>query len=187
MLPFFSAPLFPFPVMSSNAPLPRRPRLVGPRKTFAIVASSYNEEFVNGLLEAMKSELLAIMPSASIPLYHVPGAWEIPVTTEYVLEYTVPDVIIAVGVIIQGDTSHADLIATAVAEKLMEQSTRHLTPVINCVLSMKNEEQAHERCLGVELNRGIECARAALNMAELFQKLHTAYPTPRKAKQADNE
>ena len=71
-------------------------------------------------------------------------------------------------------------IATAVAEKLMEQSTRHLTPVINCVLSMKNEEQAHERCLGVELNRGIECARAALNMAELFSKLHTAYPTPRK-------
>lgn len=171
----------------SSAPLPRRPRLVGPRKTFAIVASSYNEEFVNGLLDSMKAELLAIMPSASVPLYHVPGAWEIPVTAEYVLEYTHPDVIIAVGVIIQGDTDHADLIAQSVSTKLMDQSTRHLTPVINCVLSLKNEEQAKERCFGEELNRGIECARAALNMAELFQKLHTAYPTPRKGKLTDNE
>ncbi len=173
--------------MSSNAPLPRRPRLVGPRKTFAIVASSYNEDYVNGLLEHMKAELLGIMPSASIPLYHVPGAWEIPVTTEYVLEYTSPDIIIAVGVIIQGDTAHADLIATAVSQKLMEQSTRFLTPVINCVLSMRDEKQAQERCLGEELNRGTECARAALSMAELFQKLHTAYPTPRKAKATENE
>ncbi len=172
--------------MSSTTPLPRRPRLVGPRKTFAIVASSYNEEFVNGLLEGLKAELLSIMPSASIPLYHVPGAWEIPVTVEYVLDYTAADIVIAVGVIIQGDTDHADLIASAVSDRLMEQSIRHLTPVINCVLSMKNEEQARERCFGTELNRGIECARAALSMAELFMKLHTAYPTPRRAK-ADNE
>ena len=171
----------------STAPLPRRPRLVGPRKTFAIVASSYNEEYVNGLLEGIKEELLAVMPSASIPLYHVPGAWEIPVTAEYVLEYTAADIIIAVGVIIQGDTTHADLIAQSVSAKLMDQSTRYLTPVINCVLSLKNEEQARERCFGEELNRGVECARAALNMAELFQKLHVAYPTPRKGKHAENE
>lgn len=171
----------------TNAPLPRRPRLVGPRKTFAIVASSYNEEYVNGLLEHLKAELLFIMPSASIPLYHVPGAWEIPVTAEYVLEYTSADVIIAVGVIIQGDTDHADIIANAVSQKLMEQSAQHLTPIINCVLSLKNEAQAQERCLGTQLNRGIESARAALNMAELFQKLHVAYPTPRKGKGAEHE
>ena len=102
-------------------------------------------------------------------------------------KYTSADVVIAVGVIIQGDTDHADLIATAVSQKLMEQSARHLTPVINCVLSMKDEEQARIRCLGVEFNRGIECARAALNMAELFQKLHTAYPSSRRAKSSDNE
>lgn len=173
--------------MSATTPLPRRPRLVGPRRTFAIIASSYNEEYVNGLLDALKNELLSIMPSASVPLYNVPGAWEIPVTAEYVMEYTQADVVIAVGVIIQGDTDHADLIATAVSQKLMEQSARHLTPVINCVLCMKNEEQARLRCLGVEFNRGIECARAALNMAELFQKLHTAYPSSRRAKSSENE
>ena len=173
--------------MSATQPLPRRPRLVGPRRTFAIIASRYNEEYVNGLLDGLKNELLSIMPSASVPLYNVPGAWEIPVTAEYVMEYTSADVVIAVGVIIQGDTDHADLIATAVSQKLMEQSARHLTPVINCVLSMKNEEQARIRCLGVEFNRGIECARAALNMAELFQKLHTAYPSSRRAKSSDNE
>lgn len=173
----------------SSAPLPRRPRLVGPRKTFALVASTYNEEFVNGLLEGVKNEILAIMPSASVPLYHVPGAWEIPVTVEYVLEHTSADIVIAIGVIIQGDTDHADLIARSVSEKLMDQGTRHLTPVINCVLSCKNEEQARIRCIGEEYNRGIECARAALNMAELFQKLHTAYPAgaSKRSKVTENE
>lgn len=140
----------------------------------------YNEEYVKGLLDALKNELLGIMPSASVPLYHVPGAWEIPVTAEYVLQYTAPDVLIAVGVIVQGETSHADLIATSVCSKLQDMAVNHLTPVINAVLCVNDEEQAQERCLGSELNRGTEAARAALNMAELFVKLHTAYPTPKK-------
>ncbi|MBP7950977.1 MAG: 6,7-dimethyl-8-ribityllumazine synthase, partial [Verrucomicrobiales bacterium] len=159
---------------SATQPLPRRPRLVGPKKTFAIVASMYNEEYVNGLLEALKNELLAIMPSASVPLYHVPGAWEIPVTAEYVLEYARADVLVAVGVILQGETAHANLIATSVCQKLQDMATEHLTPIINCVLCMNDEQQAKERCLGSEMNRGTEAARAALNMAELFVKLQAA-------------
>lgn len=171
---------------SATQPLPRRPRLVGPKKTFAIVASMYNEEYVNGLLDALKNELLSIMPAASVPLYHVPGAWEIPVTTEYVLEYTKADVVIAVGVILQGETAHANLIATSVCAKLQDMATQHLTPIINCVLCMNDERHARERCLGTELNRGTEAARAALNMAELFVKLHAAYPS-RKVKETEDE
>ena len=164
--------------------LPRRPRLIGPRKTFAIVASLYNERFINGLLESTKNELLAIMPAASVPLYRVPGAWEIPVCAEYVLQHTHADVIIALGVVIRGETGHADLITQSLSNELQAMATRHLTPVINMVLLLNNEAEAEERCLGTEMNRGIEAARAALNMAELFQKLHTAYPTP-KGKQED--
>ena len=51
--------------------LPRRPRLIGPRKTFAIIASMYNETCMNGLLESTKGELLSIMPTASVPLYQI--------------------------------------------------------------------------------------------------------------------
>ncbi len=160
--------------------LPRKPRLIGPRKTFAIVASMYHEPLMNGLLESTKAELLGLMPAASVPLYRVPGAWEIPVCAEYVLQYTSADVIIALGVVIRGETAHADLITQSVSDKLQEMAVRHLTPVINMVLLVNSEEQGRARVFGDELNRGVEAARAALNMAELFSKLHTAYPTPRK-------
>ena len=165
--------------------LPRRPRLIGPRKTFAIIASMYNETCMNGLLESTKGELLSIMPTASVPLYRVPGAWEIPVCAEYVLQHTHADVIIALGVVIRGETGHADLITSAVAQELQMMSTRHLTPIINMVLLTNNEQEARERCFGDRMNRGVEAARAALNMAELFTKLHTAYPTPIKAEKKD--
>jgi 6,7-dimethyl-8-ribityllumazine synthase len=168
----------------ANQTLPRRPRIIGPRKTFAIVASMYNETCMNGLVEATKGELLAIMPTASVPLYRVPGAWEIPVCAEYVLQHTHADVIIALGVVIRGDTGHADVITSSLSHELQAMATRHLTPVINMVLLVNNEAEAEERCLGTRINRGIEAARAALNMAELFQKLHTAYPTP-KGKEED--
>jgi 6,7-dimethyl-8-ribityllumazine synthase len=158
---------------------------VGPRKTFAIIASMYNEEYVNGLLNALKNELLGIMPSASVPLYHVPGAWEIPVTAEFVLQNTAADIVIAVGVIIQGATSHADLIAESVSRELMEMSTRHTTPVINCIVDAPNEQLAQMRCLSIDENRGTEAARAALNMAELFQKLHVAYPGAKKPSETE--
>lgn len=167
--------------------LPRKPRLIGPRKTFGIVASMYNEELMNGLLDSTKAELLGIMPTASVPLYRVPGAWEIPVCAEYVLQYTGADVIIALGIIVRGETGQADIIAKSVADKLQEMSSRHLIPIINMVLLVDNEEQAQARVFGEEMNRGIEAARAALNMAELFSKLHTAYPTPKKQKAPENE
>jgi 6,7-dimethyl-8-ribityllumazine synthase len=160
--------------------LPRKPRLIGPRKTFAIVASMYNEPLMNGLLESTKAELLGLMPGASVPLYRVPGAWEIPVCAEYVLQYTNADVIIALGIVVRGETGHADLITQSVSDKLQEMTVRHLTPIINMVLLVNDESQARARVFGDQMNRGVEAARAALNMAELFTKLHTAYPTPRK-------
>ena len=160
--------------------LPRKPRFIGPRKTFAIVASMYHEPLMNGLLESTKAELLGLMPAASVPLYRVPGAWEIPVCAEYVMQYTGADVIICLGVVIRGETAHADLITQSVCDKLQEMSVRHLTPIINTVLLVNNEAEARARVFGDEMNRGVEAARAALNMAELFSKLHTAYPTPRR-------
>ena len=85
---------------------------------------------------------------------------------------------------IRGATGHADLITASVAQELQQMSTRHLTPVINMVLLVNSEQEARERCFGDRMNRGVEAARAALNMAELFTKLHTVYPTP-KTKQED--
>ena len=163
----------------SDKTITRRPRIIGPRKTFAIVASMYNEEFVQGLIDACKNEIIALMPNSSIPLYRVPGAFEIPVAAEYVITHTNADIVIALGVVIQGETAHADIVARTTADRLSEMAVRHELPIINEVLLVQSDEQARERCFGEEINRGTEAARAALSMAELFQKLHTAYPNPR--------
>ncbi len=159
----------------STSSLPRKPRVIGVKKTFAIVASLYNEPFVNALVEATRNEIQQIMPTASMPLYRVPGAGEIPVCAEYVVQHANADVVVALGVIIKGQTDHADLIALGVANALQEMACRNLIPIINEVLLVENEMQAKERCFGVQLNRGIEAARAATTMAELFQKLDTTY------------
>lgn len=168
----------------SDKTITRRPRLIGPRRTFAIVASTFNEDLVQGLIDACRSELLALMPNASIPLYRVPGAFEIPVCTEYVVKHSGCDVVIALGVVIQGETAHADIIARTVATQLADIAVRHELPVINEVLLVGDEAQAHARCFGTELNRGVEAARAAFSMTELFQKLHTAYPGLRERERA---
>jgi 6,7-dimethyl-8-ribityllumazine synthase len=172
----------------SDKTITRRPRLIGPRKTFAIVASTYNEEFVSGLVDSCRNEIVALLPNSSIPLYRVPGAYEIPVCAEYIINHTGADVVIARGVVLQGETDHADIITRTVARELCEMAVRHQLPIINEVLLLKDEKQARARCFGTDLNRGVEAARSALSMAELFQKLHTAYPTARaRIDQAERE
>ncbi len=160
----------------SAASLPRRPRSICPRRTIAIVASLYNEDFVNGLIEAANEELVRIFPNAAVPLYRVPGAFEIPVCAHHVLKHTEVDALIALGVVIRGETGHADLICRSVTDSLQELATTSLLPVIHEVLLVDNEEQARVRCLDPEYNRGIEAARAAVNMAELFSRLNASTP-----------
>ena len=166
----------------SVATLPRQPRSIGPHRTIAIVASLYNEDYVNALVEATNQELIRIIPNAAIPLYRVPGAFEIPICAEFLLQNTQIDALIALGVVIRGETSHADLVASSVTNSLQNMATSHLIPIINEVLLLDNEEQARVRCLSPDYNRGIEAARAAVNVCELFSKLHVAHPPSSKSK-----
>ena len=93
------------------------------------------------------------------------------------------DAVIALGVIIKGATSHADLVASSTTRSLQDLSLDYQTPLIHEVLLTENREQAQQRCQG-DKNRGIEAARAAITMAELFAQLQEAYynTTPRKPK-----
>lgn len=166
----------------SVATLPRQPRSIGPRRTIAIVASLYNEDYVNALVEATNEELIRIIPNAAVPLYRVPGAFEIPICAEFLMRHTKIDALIALGVVIRGETSHADLVATSVTNSLQNMATSHLVPIVNEVLLLDNDEQAQVRCLSPDYNRGIEAARAAVNICELFSKLHIAHPPGSKSK-----
>lgn len=151
--------------------LPSRPRHVGQRRTVAIVSGQYNGEFVRGLIDHAVREFGAISSSIQTLQFEVPGAFEIPLAVQRVAARKEVDVIVALGVIIQGETEHAGLIATAVTQALMQITLTHEVPVVHEVLLVKDAEQARRRCLEDEVNRGTEAARVAIRMVQVLQEI----------------
>ena len=150
-----------------------KPRSIASKRTISIIASLYNEDLVNSLLNSTVDELRRVIPDININVYRVPGAFEIPVCAKKLIDYNDVDTLIALGVIIKGETAHAELVAQSVTQSLQEIATERKTPIIHEVLLTTNREQAVERCQGNK-NRGIEAAKAAITMSELFSSLDAA-------------
>ena len=156
--------------MSSE--LPRKPRVFNTKRSrLAIVASNYNERYADALVDSVIDELGDFLPQARVDLVRVPGAFEIPVAVRALLDLEQPTCVIALGVLIRGETRHADLVANSVCDILQRMAVESRTPIINEVLLLDNEEQAKLRCLDEDRNRGIEAARAAAAMVEVFGEL----------------
>lgn len=132
-----------------------------------IVSSEYNREFVDGLVQASRRAL----DGHRLTHTAVPGAFEIPLAVKRQLQDSSTDAVIALGVIWQGKTAHADLIATEVTRALMDMMLEFGKPVLHGVLSVRTEKQATARCLGNKLNRGTECAEACLKMLSSISHL----------------
>ena len=151
--------------------VPPRPRAAGGKRHFSIVASLFNGRYVRGLVDHATEELKSLAPAAVISLHEVPGAFEIPVVVRELALQKKADAILALGVILQGKTSHAENLARSVTDALQQITLEHGIPVINAVLSLETEAQAQERCLGSKINRGTEAARAAVEIANVMEDL----------------
>ena len=116
-------------------------------------------------------ELRALAPDATISLHRVPGAFEMPVVVREVASRKNTDAVIACGVILQGETNHAQNLSRSVTDALQRIAVEHGVPVINVVLSFDNELQARARCLENKINRGTEAARAAVEIANVMSDL----------------
>ncbi len=150
------------------------PRVLGgARRTFALVASQYNPEYVQALVDHTAKELMRVVPNARLILHQVPGAFEIPIVVQELAakEDNEIDAIIALGVILQGETDHAEFIGRTVTDALQQIALDHRLPVIHQVLSCKDEDQAQVRCLEPKYSRGTEAARAAITMSDLLAQL----------------
>ena len=140
------------------------------RFRFAIVASEYNAKFVQGLVDAATKEISAAMPKATVVLHRVPGAFELPLLVqEAAMSPRGIDAIIAFGVILQGKTAHADLIAGSVTDALTRIALESGVPVVHGVLH-GTAAQARVRCLEPRSNRGVEAARTAMRMAQIIRE-----------------
>lgn len=152
-----------------------RPRIVVPgvggKRHFPIVASQFNATYVQGLIDHASAELRALIPGATTSLLQVPGAFEIPLVVRELALQKRGDAIIAIGVILKGKTDHAENLSRSVTDALQRIAVTHGVPVINVVLSFDDEDQARERCLENEINRGTEAARAAVEISNVISKL----------------
>lgn len=139
----------------------------------AIVASNYNKRYVDGMLNAAKRYLLNA-GAEDVIIVRVPGAYEIPLAAARVARRT-PSLraIICLGVILRGATAHAQHIAEAVTNALMQIQLEREIPVIHEVLLLESRQQAEERCLSHDRNRGFEAAQAALEMARAMRRLQS--------------
>lgn len=151
--------------------IPTRPEFANDALRIAIVASEYNKIYVDGLVRFANNELAAIAPNAGVSLVRVPGSFEIPIAVQSVARNQKPDAILAFGLIFDGETLHASLIATAVTEALMRISLSEAIPILHEVLVAKNEEQAKIRCLSPDINRGTEAARAAIRIVRTLREI----------------
>ncbi len=130
-----------------------------------IVVSRFNEEYTEALLQSALKELT----KQTVSVVRVPGAYEIPLQVQRLAKSKKFDVVIALGVIWQGQTSHAAEIGRAVTDALMRITLDTGVPIIHQVLGLKTDAEARARCMGKKLNRGIEAAHAAIEMAGVNQ------------------
>ena len=98
--------------------LPPKPRMIGPKVRICIVASKYNEQFTDALVENAIEELGELVPQGRVDLIRVPGAFEIPVMVATLLDRDPPACVIALGLIIRGSTGARSPTATGAAGRL---------------------------------------------------------------------
>lgn len=139
---------------------------------FAIVASRWNDfltsKLIDGAVDALDSHGAA---EADVEVFMVPGAFELPFTANAVAESGKFDAVIALGVVIKGETPHFDYVAGQAASGIAQIGLSTGVPVMFGVVTTNTLEQAINRC-GVKAgNKGYEAAVSAIEVADLHRQI----------------
>lgn len=138
---------------------------------FAIVVSRWNEVYTSQLCDGAKTALLqAGADENSINIFDVPGAFELPLASFKAAQSGDFDAVIALGVVIRGDTPHFDFVAGQAAAGIMKASLETGVPVMFGVITADTIEQVEKRAGDGEDNKGFEAAVSAIEMASLMRR-----------------
>ena len=135
---------------------------------FGIVVSEWNESITEGLYNGAIEALLDCgAQEENVIRWNVPGSFELTFGAKKMIESEKVDAVIAIGSVIQGETKHFNFVCGATAQGIMDLNVKTQVPVIFCVLTDNNMQQAIDRSGGKHGNKGAEAAIAAIKMASL--------------------
>jgi 6,7-dimethyl-8-ribityllumazine synthase len=144
----------------------------GAERRFAVLASQFNIDIVEPLVDGALDALVRHGASSDdVDVVWVPGAWELPIAARRLLASERYHALIALGAVIRGDTPHFDYVAGEASRGLAKASEDFDVPIGFGLLTCDNKEQAQARAGGEHGNKGWDAALAAMQMADLFDRL----------------
>jgi 6,7-dimethyl-8-ribityllumazine synthase len=136
-------------------------------KKIYVIATSWHTQIMDGLVQGALRELEA-SGATKVIQQTVPGAFELPLAAKWAAEKGA-DVVIALGVVIRGETPHFDFVCNAATEGLTRVQLDRAIPIGFGLLTVNNESEALARAglEGSKEDKGKEAVQAALAMANL--------------------
>jgi len=139
-------------------------------KKTIIVSTSYHK-YITG---SMATDFISHSGEniSNIGFIESPGAFELPLIIKMILSKHKPDIILALGCIIKGDTRHDEYLSVSVINGLRNLSLEFEKPVINGVLTTNTEQQAIDRA-GVKLRKGLEYAKTRVSLLSIIKTVNS--------------
>jgi 6,7-dimethyl-8-ribityllumazine synthase len=147
-------------------------RLKGEGFRFAIVVSRWNDFLTSKLLEGALEALEGLgAADDAVEIFRVPGSFELPLTCRKAAESGRFDAVIALGVVIRGETPHFDYVAGEAASGIARASQETGIPISFGVITANTLEQAINRTGAKAGNKGYEAALAAVEVVNLHRTM----------------
>jgi 6,7-dimethyl-8-ribityllumazine synthase len=134
-----------------------------------VVTSRFNEN----ITDALREGALEVLNEFNINYFDVtvPGAMEIPLAVQWLIEMKKCDAVITLGCVVRGETPHFDYVCNSAERGCSELQLKYNVPVAFGVLTTDDGHQALARAGGAKGNKGKECAYVALEMLALKEEL----------------
>lgn len=141
-------------------------------KRFGIVVSDFNEFLTKELLDGALDTLVRHGASSkNIQVFHVPGAFEVPLAVQKLILQKKFDALITLSVVIKGQTKHFNQIVDASASATQSLILKTNTPIIFGMIAANSVQDAQNRVGIKHLNKGREWALSAIEMASFIKKI----------------
>ena len=138
----------------------------------AIIKSTFNSTVTTGLLEGcIKALEEKDISENQIKIFEVPGAFEIPATTNLLVKKQEYEAIITLGCVIQGDTDHYKFICDAVSKGMMQITIQSLIPILFGILTCQTKELAILRSMNDKNNKGYEVGLSAIKQIQTYKSI----------------